>query len=40
MKNRNHLTVIKIRHFLMIAQQVLGLILLALEIYEHVKHLL
>lgn len=30
---------IRCRHFLMIAQQVLSLILLALEIYEHIKHL-
>lgn len=39
MKNLNHSHMIKVRHFLAIAQQVLGLILLALEIYEHIQNL-
>lgn len=38
MKNLNN-KLVKIRHFLMVAQQVFGLILLALEIYGHIKHL-
>lgn len=37
MKNTNH--VISVRHMLIIAQEVLGLILLALKIYEHIQHL-
>lgn len=40
MYNPKSLNVIKIRHFLMMAQQILGLVLLVLEIYEHIKHLL
>ena len=39
MENLKHQPMIKVRHLLTIAQQVLGLILLALEIYEHIQNL-
>lgn len=39
MNNPKSQHVIKIRHFLMMAQEFLGLVLLVLEIFEHIKHL-
>jgi len=39
MENPNKHHVVRIRHFLIFTQYILGLVLLVLEVYERIQHL-